>query len=142
MDKDLIAKASITINASGDKVWNALVDPEAIKQYMFGSTVVTDWNEGSRILWKGEWQGKPYEDKGVVLKFKPRRTIQYSHFSPLSGQPDIPENYHNVTIELSGGENQTQVTLSQNKNRTEEDREHSQKNWEMMLNALKKLVEQ
>ncbi len=142
MDKNLIARASVTINAPSATVWDALVNPQAIKQYMFGTNVVTDWREGSPILWKGEWQGKPYEDKGVILQFKPRRTIQYTHFSPLSGVPDIPENYHTVTVELSGEGNKTHVSLAQDHNSTEQEREHSQKNWETMLAALKKFVEQ
>ena len=142
MDKNLIARASITINAPSTNVWNALVNPKAIKQYMFGTNVVSDWKEGSPIVWKGEWQGKSYEDKGVILQFKPGRTIQYSHFSPLSGLPDKPESYHTVTIELSNEGTQTRVSLSQDNNPTEQAREHSEKNWGMMLTALKKFLEE
>jgi uncharacterized protein YndB with AHSA1/START domain len=142
MDKDLVARATITISAPREKVWAALVDPEAIKQYFFGTTVVSDWRAGSPIVWKGEWQGKSYEDKGVILQYEPGRTIQYSHFSPLSGLPDIPENYHTVTIQLSAAKDQTQVLLSQDNNSTEEERAHSAQNWEMMLAALKKFLEQ
>ncbi len=142
MDKNLIAMASVTVNVPKAKVWNALVNPEAIKQYMFGTNVVSDWREGSPIIWKGEWQGKSYEDKGVILQLKPERTLQYSHFSPLSGRPDKPENYHTVTIEVSGEGNQTRVSLAQDNNPTEQARDHSAKNWEMMLTALKKFLEQ
>jgi uncharacterized protein YndB with AHSA1/START domain len=142
MDKNLVARASISINAPREKVWNALVNPEAIKQYMFGTQVVSDWREGSAIVWKGEWQGKPYEDKGVVLQIKPGRSIQYSHFSPLSGLADKAENYHKVTIDLSTVEYQTRVSLTQDKNASEEERAHSEKNWEMMLAALKKYLEE
>jgi uncharacterized protein YndB with AHSA1/START domain len=142
MDKNLIARASVSIKASSIKVWNALVDPEAIKQYMFGATVVTDWQEGSSIIWKGIWQDKPYEDKGVVLQLKLGRTLQYSHFSPLSGLSDKPENYHTVTIELSDEGNQTRVSLAQDNNPDEESRGHSEKNWEMMLTGLKTFIEQ
>ena len=78
-----IAKAETTINASADKVWNALTDPELIKKYMFGTTVISDWKEGSKIIWKGEWEGKTYEDKGKILRFEPKKNLQYSHFSPL-----------------------------------------------------------
>jgi uncharacterized protein YndB with AHSA1/START domain len=142
MGKNLIAKAEIRINATTERVWNALVTPEAIKQYMFGTNVVSEWEEGSSITWKGEWQGRPYEDKGVILKFQPRRTIQYSHFSPLSGLPDKPENYHTVTIDLSAEGSQTHVSLTQDNNATEEARAHSEKNWGMMLAAMKKFLEQ
>ncbi len=108
---------------------------------MFGTNIISDWKEGSPIVWKGEWEGKKYEDKGLILKLEPGRLIQYSHFSPLSGQQDSPENYHTVTIELSGKGNQTFVSLLQDNNETEEARKHSENNWEMMLDGLKKLLE-
>jgi uncharacterized protein YndB with AHSA1/START domain len=139
--KGLVAKASISINVPVEKVWNALTNPKAIKQYMFGTRVISDWKKGGPIVWKGEWQGKNYEDKGVILKLKRNRLIQYSHFSPLSGELDLPENYHTVTIELVSDKFKTTVSLSQDNNATEEAREHSEKNWEMMLEGLKKLLE-
>jgi len=141
MNKGLIAKASISINAPADKVWNALTNPEVIKQYMFGTTAISDWKEGSPIVWKGEWQGTTYEDKGVILKLNPERLIQYSHFSPLSGKLDLPESYHTVTIELASDDAETTVSLFQDNNETEQEREHSEQNWQMMLDALKKLLE-
>jgi len=88
-----------------------------------------------------KWKGKPYQDKGRILKVEPRRKLQYSHFSPLSGLPDTPENYHTVTIELAEARGQTRVVLSQDNNATEEAREHSQQNWKGMLEGLKKLLE-
>ena len=142
MDVNLIARASAVINAPRDKVWQALVDPKAIQQYMFGTNVVSDWREGSQIVWKGEWQGQAYEDKGTILQLTPGQTLQYSHYSPLSGVADLPENYHTVTIELSDAGNQTQILLTQDKNASEEERAHSQQNWEMMLAALKNYLEQ
>lgn len=142
MDVNLIARASAVINAPRDKVWQALVDPKAIQQYMFGTNVVSDWREGSQIVWKGEWQGQAYEDKGTILQLTPGQTLQYSHYSPLSGVADLPENYHTVTIELSDAGNQTQILLTQDKNTSEEERAHSQQNWEMMLAALKNYLEQ
>jgi uncharacterized protein YndB with AHSA1/START domain len=141
MEKNLIARASTVIDAPRATVWNALVNPQLIKQYMFGTNVVSDWREGSPIVWKGEWQGRSYEDKGVILQLKPRTRLQYSHFSPLSGLPDEPQNYHTVTVELSGEGNQTRVTLAQDKNASEQAREHSEGNWSMMLAGLKGLLE-
>ena len=69
MDNNLIARASTTIHASRSEVWNALVNPEAIERYMFGTHVVSDWQEGSPIVWKGEWRGASYEDRGIILQF-------------------------------------------------------------------------
>lgn len=141
MRRGLVARASTVINAPVAEVWNALVDPETVRQYMFGANVVSDWKEGGPIVWKGEWQGTAYEDKGVILKMAPGRVLQYSHFSSLSGLPDVPENYHIVTVELSGEGARTIVSLSQNNNPTEQARGHSKKNREIMLASLKKLLE-
>jgi uncharacterized protein YndB with AHSA1/START domain len=138
---EFIAHASIAIDAPPERVWEALVTPRAIKQYMFGTTVSSDWTEGSPITWKGEWQGRTYEDKGVIRRFQPGRALQYTHFSPMAGLPDRPENYHTVTIQLSREAEQTQVSLSQDNNPTEDAKAHSEKNWEMMLAGLKQLVE-
>jgi uncharacterized protein YndB with AHSA1/START domain len=77
----------------------------------------------------------------VILKFDPNRMLQYSYFSPLSGQPDVPEHYHIVTIELSGQGEHTHVSLRQDNNANDSDREQSEKNWEMLLVSLKKLLE-
>ena len=142
MNQHLIAKASITINATRHDVWRALVSPEAIRQYMFGAQVASDWREGSNIVWKGEWQGKSYEDKGTIHQCNPERRLQYTHFSPLSGLPDTPDNYHMVTIDLAAHGEQTQVALTQDNNTTEDARRHSEKNWRVMLEGLKKYVEQ
>ena len=141
MQRGLVSKVSITIDAPVEGVWDALVNPNVIKQYMFGTNVVSDWKEGSVIVWKGESQGKKYEDKGTILKLKPQRMISYSHFSPLSGLSDAPENYHTVTVELSPDKNGTLVTLAQDNNPDEEARRHSEQNWRMMLSSLKNLME-
>ena len=141
MGNALIAKSSTTIDAPVSRVWDALVTPETIKQYMFGTTVVSDWKEGSPITWKGEYQGKKYEDKGQVLDIEPGRRLRYSHYSPLAGLPDKPENYHHVTIELQADGPLTHVTLSQDNNADEKAKAHSEKNWSMMLDGLKHYVE-
>ncbi len=47
---NLIANASVVIGAPVEKVWDALVNPATIKQYMFGTNVVSNWEEGSPIV--------------------------------------------------------------------------------------------
>ena len=141
MKQKLVAKSSTTIRAPTDDVWMALVDPAAIEQYMLGAKVDSEWHEGSPITWKGEYQGKAYEDKGKILEMQRGKRLRYSHFSPVTGQPDRPENYHTVTIDLEGTGGETRVLLTQDNNPDEKAREHSEKNWEKMLEGLKKYVE-
>jgi len=135
------AKATSTIHAPVSKVWQALVNPELIKQYLFNTDVVSDWQVGSPILYRGEWEGKPFEDKGEILAIDPEKTLKSTHWSPLSGVPDIPENYHTVTYTLSDQGDDTEVTISQDNNATEEEKAHSEKNWGTVLNGMKKLLE-
>lgn len=142
MTKPLVANASAVIDAPVARVWHALVDPETIAKYMFGTKVESDWKAGSPIRWKGVWKEKPYEDKGVILRIEPERVLEYSHFSPLTGAKDSPENYHTVTIELSVGPSQTRVSLAQDGNATEEAKAHSEKMWSSMLDGLKKVLEE
>jgi uncharacterized protein YndB with AHSA1/START domain len=138
---NLTARASTEVNAPAERVWHALTDPASIKQYYFGTNLESSWRVGDPITWKGEWQGQRYEDKGVIKTFDKPRTLSYTHFSPLMGKPDRPENYHTITIRLAPSGQKTRVSLEQDNNANEEDRAHSQKNWETMLGGLKKLVE-
>jgi uncharacterized protein YndB with AHSA1/START domain len=136
-----VATATVEIEASPARVWTALTDPTEIEKYMFGSHVVTDWKPGSSIVWEGEYEGKRYEDKGEIVEIKPARRLKLTHFSPLSGQEDVPENYHTLTYELEAAGPKTRVALSQDNNETAEAAEHSKENWEKMLSALKEVVE-
>jgi uncharacterized protein YndB with AHSA1/START domain len=108
---DHVAVAETEIEAPPDQVWSALTDPQQIEKYMFGSQVETDWNPGSRITWKGEYEGKTYEDRGEILEVEPGRRLKVTHFSPLSGDEDVPENYHTILYELEEAGTRTRVRL-------------------------------
>jgi uncharacterized protein YndB with AHSA1/START domain len=136
-----LAEAETIIQAPAEKVWDALVDPEKIKKYMFGTNVQTDWKVGSKITWTGEWEGKSYEDKGEIVKFDPPHELEYTHYSSMAGGDDSPENYHTVNIRLEDHGNHTHLNLSQDNNATEEARNNSEKNWNMMLDDMKKMLE-
>jgi uncharacterized protein YndB with AHSA1/START domain len=138
---DHVASATIEIDAPRGEVWTALTDPEQIEKYMFGSQVVTDWQPGNPIVWKGEYEGKKYEDKGEIVEVEPERRLKMTHFSPLSGQEDVPENYHTVLYELEKDGEKTRVSLTQDNNSSAEAAEHSKGNWEKMLAGLKEVVE-
>lgn len=138
---DYLATAESDISASPAQVWAALTDPEQIEKFMFGSRVETDWQVGSPIVWKGEWEGKAYEDKGEIVEIEPERRLVVTHYSPLGGQPDVPENYHRLIYELENRGTSTHVSLSQDNNATEAAAEHSRGMWEMLLSNLKETVE-
>lgn len=137
-----VARARTEVDAPPARVWAALTDPNLVAAYMFGTTIDTDWTPGSRIVWKGEYQGRSYEDHGTVLDVQPERLLSVTHFSPLTGQDDVPENYHTVTYELTERDGGTLVTLTQDNAGSEEEAEHSARNWEQMLAGMKRVAEQ
>ena len=141
MNKTYTATASATINAPASRVWEAITKPELIKEYLFDTDVISDWKVGSPIVYRGEWQGKPFEDKGEILKLEQERLLVSTHWSPLSGVPDLPENYHTVTYSLSERDGKTEVTILQDNNASEEENAHSEENWRTVLEGMKKLLE-
>src|SRR5881296_1384154 len=84
---EITAEATVEIDAPRGEVWRSLTDPTRISEYYLGAQVETDWQVGSPITFKGEWNGKSYEDKGVILVFEPERTLAYSHWSPRAASP-------------------------------------------------------
>jgi uncharacterized protein YndB with AHSA1/START domain len=133
---------SVTIDAPRAKVWDALTNPLKVKQYMHGTTMSTDWKVGSPITWKGEWQGQSYEDKGTVLAVELEKLLKTTHWSPMGGSQDKPENYHTVTYELAEQGGTTILTLTQDNNATQEEADKmAENNWGPMLQGLKETAE-
>ena len=141
MKSNITGRAKININAPISKIWDALTKPEMIRQYFFGTETITTWQKGSPIIFKGEWEGKSYQDKGTILDIQQNRLIRYSYWSSMSGIEDKPENYVIVTYELSGKDHDVTLTITQENIPDEKRKEHSEENWKKVLNDLKKLVE-
>jgi uncharacterized protein YndB with AHSA1/START domain len=136
-----VASADVDIKAPSSAVWQALTDPAQIKQYFLGADVDTDWRPGSSIVWRGQYEAKPYEDKGEILEVEPNRLLKHTHYSPMSGQPDEPANYHTLTYSLVEGDGITHLSLSQDNNGDEAEAERASATWAMVLNGLKDTVE-
>ena len=139
-----MAHASVAIDAPRAKVWDALVNPETIKQYMPVTNVVSDWRENSPILWKSEFQGKPFEIKGKVLRLERGRLLEYDHSLPIfrsSAATRSPVRSQRVTIELQDEGVQTRVSVTEQGNKNRRELEHSEGSWRMVLHGMKALLE-
>lgn len=138
----LSATVRIEIDADIAAVWNALTNPDYIRLYLFGTTTLSEWKVGSPITFRGVWEGKEYEDKGVILAMDEPVLFRYSYWSSFSGTDDIPENYAIISYNLYWRKNGTLLLLRQENIRSEKAREHSEQSWGMILKKLKELVEQ
>ena len=129
------------IDAGRDVVWNAITDPATIARYLYGTQVVTEWREGSPIRYRGEWDGKPYEDKGTILELVPGERFVSSYYSPLSGKPDVPESYQTVSYLLADDGDGTLVTITQDGCADDAEAQRMSENWGMTLESLRSVVE-
>ena len=141
MINEYISTSMVMIKAPLSKVWDALINPEIVKQYFFGTELVTTWEVGSPIFFRGQWEGNPYEDKGIVLSFITNESLSYSYWSSFSGISDIPELFQIIKFSVEEDTEGVNVTIFQSNVDTLESAENSEHNWKMVLEGLKKLLE-
>lgn len=141
MDKTWAVEATIEINAAPAAVWDAIVDPEKVKQYFFGTNIASDWQPGSAITFSGEFQGQQYVDKGIIKAIIPEMLLQYDYWSGFSGLEDKPENYSLVTYTLEATGTGTRLTIGQQGFPNEDAKKHGEGGWAQVLQGLKQVVE-
>jgi uncharacterized protein YndB with AHSA1/START domain len=149
MSQSLIVTNIITLNAPAPKVWNALTNPAETKKYMFGCEALSDWKEGSPLIWKGTFNGvELVAVKGTIKKIRPGQYLEYTVIDPNNPAiPDLPENYLTVTLDLKEQDGQTLLTATQGDYSTVADGENRYKHtvdgggWAPILDAIKALVE-
>jgi uncharacterized protein YndB with AHSA1/START domain len=137
------ATVSVDLAVPPERVWQVLVDPDLVARYMHGTSVESEWTVGAPVVWRGEWQGTPYEDKGEVLAVEPPRRLAVTHWSPLTGEPELPANYHHVTYEIEPlGDGGSRLTLTHGNSPTQEAADAMIENgWRPMLQSLAEVAE-
>lgn len=107
----------VKIFAPASKVWLALTVPELVKQWQYGSDLLTTWVPGTPIIFRNEWEGQVFEQKGTVLEFIPESRLKYSLFFPRPDLQDIPEYHFFMTYELTESDGVTSVLIRQEDSR-------------------------
>ena len=132
----------MTILAPAKKVWLALTSPGLVKQWQYGSDLLTTWEVGSSIVFRNEWNGQVFEQKGTVLEFSPESRLRYSLFIPRPDQQDIVEHSFFMTYELAETDGTTSLIVRQEDPRaTPPDDSSGGDDGPDVLSVLKELVE-
>ncbi|MBX2906705.1 MAG: SRPBCC domain-containing protein [Taibaiella sp.] len=137
--------AEITINATPERVWDALTNPDITQQYMFGCRSVSDWKPGSRLDWVGTHEGKDVTYvTGKIVTFQPYERFVYTVIDPMAKYELTPENHLTVDCTLKQLGNSTHVLVTQGdytKVAEGEKRYGHGNGWVGVLNAIKDLLE-
>lgn len=149
MAKPLIVKNTIVVNAPAAEVWDALINPEKTKKYMFGCETVSTWQKGSLLLWKGKHEGKEMVFvKGEIVDIQPQKLLSYTTFDPNSTMDDKSENYLTVTYNLSADRGKTTLVVTQGDysqvaegKRRYQEAYNNGEGWHPILVQIKNLVE-
>ena len=111
--------AEIIIEASIQKVFEALTRPELIKLWQYGRVVTTDWKVGGSIEFTSECEGsaQTLEQRGTILDIRPNGFIKYRLFTPGHDLEDRVENYCVTSYILVDEKRFTRVELIHEDNR-------------------------
>lgn len=136
-----IVHKHIRINATPERVWQALTDPEQTRKYFFHAGVYSSFTAGSPIAFRGRmfWI-IPFEMKGVVLRAVPGRFLQYT----LQNGHGASGNISTVTDTLTYENGQTLLSIADDVGDApgaERRLARSEKGWDKILAGLKKEVE-
>lgn len=105
--------STVEILAPAKKIWLALTVPDLVKQWQYGSDLLTTWEVGSPIVFRSEWNGEIFEQKGIVLEFLPQSRLKYSLFFPRPDLQDTPEHYFFMSYELTENNGATSLLVRQ-----------------------------
>lgn len=83
MVNDLVVTRSVVLNATPERVWEALTHPGMTKEYLYNCEVMSDWQKGGELRWKGDYHGRPVDEHGKILELVRGRLIKYSGFDRL-----------------------------------------------------------
>lgn len=134
-------RSSTHIDAPVEAVWKAITTPAQIKRWFFGVDTESDWKVGSQLVHTGEYQGKPYVDKGEILEIEPPKRLVHTHWSDVSGKPDAPEHYQIVAWDLAERDGGTELTITEENLPSEDAARTSEAAWAAALKSLKELLE-
>ena len=104
--------STIAIAATPARVWAVLTQPALVREWQYGSELITDWHVGGPIRFRSEWQGQVFEQWGTVLEVVPPRLLRYTLFAPRPGLDDRPEHYFEMRYILEGEGDGTALSIS------------------------------
>ena len=143
MVNDIMVTRSVVLNATPERIWEALTHPGMTKQYLYSCEVECDWKPGSTLKWTGKHQGREVNEEGKILEVIPGRLIKYSGFDRLVEGDISKEGNIFITHEIIPYGKQTKLLTTLEHFEGDETRaEYAAQQWDFeILPKLQTLVE-
>jgi len=150
MSSKLEVRNEILIDASPENVWEVLTKPEQTKKYMYGCESITDWQEGSSLIWRGEYEGQAMDFvSGTVKQYDKPNQLCFTVIDPNDDMPKTPENHLDVkySLETIHGKTKLEVVQDGFENAAKgqkryEDVYNNGLGWQPILDQIKKIAEE
>jgi uncharacterized protein YndB with AHSA1/START domain len=137
---ELVARATILIEASPSHVWRVLLEPNTILQMVPVTEVLEPWRLGEAFRWKFDMNGHASVVEGTVRRLEEGRLLQYDFIDPHSRDLRGRDNLLQVTLELAPEGQKTRVSVTQTGNESEAARLHAEGGWRLALNNLARVA--
>lgn len=135
-----------SINTAPEKVWDALVNPDKIAQYMFGSRAESSWQKGDDLKFYMEKDGhRALVVHGSIVEIEKPRLLEHTLFPSTWDMEDIPENYLTVRylIRPEGSGSKLEITQTGFENAAQGEKRYKDvmEGWKAALPKLKEVAE-
>jgi len=139
-------RAQVTVRATAERVWTALLEPEQIQQWWGASEAVIEPRKGGAwaMAWRGAGQGYRSVAAGVIRSLKPARRLRIEPLVCFSTDSQLPGPMRmSISIAEKGG--LTRVIVRQepigDAPQWESYAEEAVAAWRQTLGDLKRLLE-
>jgi uncharacterized protein YndB with AHSA1/START domain len=141
MNRQIKLETSVIINATSDRVWEALTNKEIVAQYFWGTEVISTWKKGDPIVYTGKYEGVDYEDKGIILEIETNKILKHTYWTSFSEIPYDPNISAIITYTIDNESSTSKLTVTQEGFNNEEERDKSLKSWKDILLNIKIIIE-
>jgi len=140
--KKYTIKKEILIDAPVERVFSALTSSDEIPQFYPLKSVESTWTVGSEVLYKGEVEGAPFTDYGVIEQLESPCVYRYRYWSDNHGTQRVAENFLSIEYRLEGADEGTRLTLVQRNIKSPDLYQLMDTQvWDFLLGSLKKYLE-
>ena len=138
----LTIEKKIVIKATANKIYQALTNSEKIIEFFPLKQVISAWQIGKPVLYKGEINGQAFTDFGLIEVLEPNKKYQYRYWSDNHGTKNLPENYLSICYQLKALTEGTELTVKQtNLPSAQMLQIMDELVWPQLLNSLKSYIE-